>query len=132
MKREDIDYHAVKGAHAVIHERLLNWARWSRSSPSSVACQPMFRGYRPYAFPESQGGGIPVDTLDAVAIQKLMIRVPEKHRWAIQWHYCFPFISPFKVCRHLGVSRSALNDLVNDGRTMLRNCGETLTWSGNE
>lgn len=124
MQRDDLDLHAVRPIHIRIHERLLNWARWSRASGSSSGCQPMFKHYRAYAFPESSGGGIPVDTVDAVSIQKLFARLPEKHRWAVQWSYCFPFISPFKVCRVLAVSRSGLVELVHDGRTMLKNQAE--------
>ena len=126
MKREDTDFHTVRAGHTAIHGRLLNWARWTRSHSASPSVQPMFRGYRPYAYPEAQGGGMPIDTLDAVGLQKLMHRLPEKHRLVIQWSYVFPFLSPFKVCRHLAVSKSGLAELVHDGRTMLKNQSQQL------
>jgi hypothetical protein len=81
----------------------------------------MFQGYRADGYHELQGGAIPVDSLDATAMQKLFPRLPEKHRWALQWSYCYPFIHQGKVCRVLAVTRPALCELVHDGRSMLKN-----------
>lgn len=120
MRREPVDFFTVRAGHEAIHERLTNWARWSRGGRGGSSTLPMFRFYRPDGYHELTGG-IPVDSLDATRIQKLMVVLPEKPRHAVQWSYCFPFIHVQKVCRVLAVSRDALGELVHDGRSMLRN-----------
>jgi hypothetical protein len=121
LRRETHDFHEVRVVHLEIHERLNNWARWARDGRGMGNVSPMFRHYKPYAFPEAIGGSKNVDTLDAVAIQKLFSQIPEKNRWAIQWSYLFPFINAGKVCRHLAVTRIGLSDLIHDSRTMMKN-----------
>lgn len=121
MRRDEIDFFEVRHAHIEIHERLLNWARWSRGGRGGSNVQPMFQGYRAGGYHELHGGGMPVDSLDATAIQKLFPRLPEKHRWALQWSYCFPYIHYGKVCRGLAVPKPALCELVHDGRSMVKN-----------
>lgn len=120
MKRDAIDFFEVRPAHRAVHESLLNWARWARGGRGGSAMLPMFQHYRPDGYHELTVA-IPVDSLAATKLQKLMIVLPEKHRWAIQWHYVKPWIHPLKVCRVLAVSRDALAELVHDGRSMLRN-----------
>ena len=114
------DFHAVRHEHTAIHERLLNWARWSRTHRGGYATLPMFRLYRPDNYERTPGEAAP-DSLDAVALQKLFAHVPEKNRWALQWAYCYPFISPQKACRALVVTRAGLCELVHDGRSMVKN-----------
>jgi len=120
MKRDSIDFHAVRLEHEAIHARLCNWARWARGSRSGSSTLPMFHGYRPDGYHELTVC-IPIDSLDAVKLQKLFILLPEKHRWALQWSYVKPWIPEQKVCRVLAVSRVGLSDLVSNGRTMLKN-----------
>lgn len=124
MKRECVDFFYVRSGHAEIHERLLNWSRWARGGRGGGNVLPMFKDYRPDGYHELMGGGIPIDSLDAVALQKLFAGLPERNRWALQWHYRYPFIRVEKVCRVLAVSRASLSELVHDGRTMLKNRGE--------
>jgi hypothetical protein len=81
----------------------------------------MFQNYRPDGYHELAGGGTPIDTLDAVALQKLFVHIPEKHRWALQWSYRYSFISVNKACRAFGMSRPDLCELVHDARSMLKN-----------
>jgi hypothetical protein len=121
MKRDPIDFFVVRPEHREIHDRLCNWARWSQSGKRGGAVLSMFAGYRPDGYYELQGGGIPVDSLDAVSLQKGMVVLPEKNRWAVQWSYAHPYIRVEKVCRVLAVNRSTLGDLVHGARTMLKN-----------
>lgn len=120
MRRDAVDFFAVREIHRDIHERLLNWAKWARGGRGGGNVLPMFRLYRPDGYHELTGT-VPVDSLDATRLQKLMVVLPEKHRWAIQWTYCFPFIHVQKVCRVLAVNRPALCELVHDGRSILNN-----------
>lgn len=124
MRRDPVDFFVVRAGHEAIHERLTNWARWSRGGRGSTSTLPMFRFYRPDGYHELTAA-IPVDSLDATRVQKLMVVLPEKHRWAMQWSYAHPWIHVQKVCRVLAVSRDALAELVHDGRSMLRNRSET-------
>lgn len=121
VRRDDVDFFEVRHPHAEIHARLLNWARWARGGRGGGSVLPMFKDYRADGYHELQGGGIPIDSLDATAIQKVFAVLPEKHRWALQWTYCYPFIHVSKVCRVLAVTRPALGELVHDGRAMAKN-----------
>ena len=83
---------------------------------------PMWANYKP----ERDNGHaaeahIPIDTIDGHNMEKAVFELPEKHRAAIRWHYCFFYISPGKTQRALGVTRSGLMDLIHDGRSMLTN-----------
>lgn len=122
MKRDAVDFFSVRAGHEAIHDRLTNWALWSRGGRGGSSTLPMFRFYRPDGYHELTAS-IPVDSLDATRLQKLMVVLPEKHRWAIQWGYVFSFIPVWKVQRELGVTRTGLYDLIHDARSMLKNRG---------
>lgn len=81
----------------------------------------MFRGYTPYLYPEAQGGAKPVDVLLALAVQRAFVRLPERHRAVLSWAYCYPWINPGRVQRHLAVTREGLCKLLTDARTMIGN-----------
>lgn len=123
MKREDIDMHSVPEHQRAIHERLVNWARWVEVRPH-YAMSPMFKimGYRSnsrqWHAPEIRPM---VDLLDALAVEKTMRHLPEKNRAALQWHYLYPFILPWRACRFLGVSQEGLRQLVVNARKMVDN-----------
>ena len=116
-----IDYSHVPERHTAIHARLENWARWVRVRPHGWQVAPMFRLYqsksRQWEAPVIQN---PVDTLDAVVVEKAVSALPEKHRAAIRWSYVHAG-NPVAMARRLGVSKQGLADLVDAGRTMLKN-----------
>ena len=62
----------------------------------------------------------PVNTLDAVLVEKAVAALPEKHREAVRWWYVYRR-DPVAMARNLGVSKQGLADLVEAGRTMLKN-----------
>ena len=64
--------------------------------------------------------GVPVNTLDAVLVEKAVYALPEKHREAVRWWYVYRR-DPVAMARNLGVSKQGLADLVEAGRTMLKN-----------
>lgn len=120
MRRDPVDFFEVRPAHAVIHGRLLNWARWCRGSRAGSDTHPMFRGYRdnyPIAAPSPE----PIDTLDGHRVEKLVVALPEKHRASLQWHYVYGWISPTKMRAKLGLTYAGLYETVHDARTMLNN-----------
>ena len=118
---EIVDYNYVQDRHQVIHERLENWRRWVMVRPHGWQTAPMFRMYqskaRQWHAPVIQ---TPVDTLDAVLVEKAVAALPEKHRAAVRWSYVHCG-NPVAMARTLAVSKQGLADLVDAGRTMLNN-----------
>lgn len=124
MRREEhVDYHLVADHHLGIHARLEAWARWVRVRPHGWQTAPMFRQYRSKAFqwhtPEFRQ---PVNTLEAMEMEKAVSALPAKHRDAIRWAYVWQQ-SPIAEARRLGVSKQGLLELIGQGRTMLVNRG---------
>jgi len=121
VQETTVDYNHVPERHAAIHARLENWARWVRVRPHGWQTAPMFRMYqsraRQWEAPVIQN---PVDTLDAVVVEKAVSALPEKHRDAIRWWYVHAG-NPVATARALAVSKQGLADLVDAGRTMLQN-----------
>lgn len=116
--------HVVRFSHEPVHERLTNWARWTRSTGRGASSSPMFRHYRAPKNRDSMDDlRIPVDGLDASAIERIVASLPEKNRDAIRWWYVYSAIGLdiWKACRYLGVTRDGLAELVHDGRTMVKN-----------
>lgn len=119
--QETVDYNHVPAHHKAVHERLENWRRWVIVRPHGWQTAPMFRLYqskaRQWEAPVIQN---PVNTLDAVMLEKAVAALPEKQRDAIRWSYVHCG-SPLAMARTLAVSKQGLADLVDSGRTMLRN-----------
>ncbi len=119
--REIVDFNHVATEHKAIHARLENWRRWVIVRPHGWQTAPMFRMYqskaRQWEAPVIQN---PVDTLDAVLLEKAVYALPEKHREAVRWWYVYRR-DPVAMARSLGVSKQWLADLVDAGRTMLQN-----------
>lgn len=123
-KRVQIDFHHVEEGHEEIHHRLENWARWCRGRQSPTA-SPMFRMAQASARSKAEYGALTatmVDPADAVRIAKLLWRLPEPHRKALQWCYVKP-VSPLAAARDLGTNFDGLYRFVRDGRQMLINLG---------
>lgn len=119
--QEAVDYSHVKPEHEAVHERLSNWARWVRVRPQGWQTAPMFRLYqskaRQWEAPVIQD---PVNALDALAIERAVSALPHKHRAAVRWSYVHAG-NPVAMARALAVSKQGLADLVDSGRTMLKN-----------
>ena len=124
MRREDhVDYFLVPDGQLAIHERLEAWARWVRVRPSGWQVAPMFRQYRSKAWQWERPEPRPsVNIPEAVAMEKAVSLLPEKHREAIRWSYVFSG-NPVGMARRLAVSKQGLLELVQAGRTMLTNRG---------
>ena len=115
-----VDFTHVAAHHRQIDERLTNWARWVIPRPTSWIA-PMWRGFKSSEiWATDPSVSIPIDSLDAQAVEKQVSALPEKNRDAIRWAYVFRG-HPSKMCRELGVTRDALADLIYTGRSMLIN-----------
>lgn len=121
VQETTVDYNHVQAHHEAIDARLRNWARWVIVRPHGWQTAPMFRMYqsrvRQWEAPVIQN---PVDTLDAVVVEKAVSALPEKHRAAIRWSYVHAG-NPVAMARALAVSKQGLAGLVGDGRAMLQN-----------
>ena len=124
MKREEhVDYHLVADHHLAIHAKLESWARWVRVRPSGWQMAPMFRQYRSKAWQWEQPViQSPIHIPDAVAMEKAVSLLPEKHREAIRFAYVW-CDSPIATARRLGVTKQGLQELIHAGRAMLTNRG---------
>lgn len=120
-KREQVDFHSVPEHQLGMDKRLHNWARWCASRSVGYSC-PMFRWAKPAQHWDPVYPPPPVDTIDAMRIEKGVCALPENHRAALQWCYVLRF-APAKACRTLGVAMDTLAKLVIDGRQMLANRG---------
>ena len=116
-----VDYNRVPDHHRAIHERLENWATWVRPRAHGWQTAPMFRMYqskaRQWEAPVIQNT---VNTLDAMKLEKAVAALPDKHRDAIRWSYV-KRSNPIGMAQKLAVSKQGLADLVDAGRTMLKN-----------
>ena len=118
---EIIDYCYVAPEHEAIHSRLTNWARWVRVHPHGWATTPMFRMFQSKARQwHAQVINDPVDTLDALLIERTVSQLPDKHRTAIRWSYVHCH-DPLGMARRLAVTKQGLAELVGTGRTMVIN-----------
>lgn len=114
-----VDFSRVEERHRAIHDRLVNWSRWCVSRGGRDV-HPMFRGFKSAQHWEAIPTADPVDSLDAVAIEKAVQKLPEPHRFAVRWCYVYGS-SPRKACQQAGVSKEGLALLIRDGRQMLVN-----------
>lgn len=122
MNRDQIDFHRINAIHEGVHLRLLNWARWVRPNHARSGLQPMFRQYRSTeTVSDPQDAHIPVDPIDGHDVEKVVVGLPEKHMTALQWGYVYPWIPLWRVRRELAVTEVALNELMNMGRSMVKN-----------
>ena len=119
--QETVDYNHVPEHHQAIHERLDNWARWVKVRPHGWATHPMWRqSLTSKQWDTVANISMPVNTLDAVLVEKAVSALPEKHRAAVRWSYVHAG-NPVAMARTLGVSKQGLADLVDAGRSMLKN-----------
>lgn len=117
--KEVIDYCHVQPEHEAIHARLTNWARWVSVRPIGCTTHPMWRkALTPRQWDVSPHTPLPVDTLDAVAVEKAVSALPVKQRAALRWSYVL-CRDPIGMARKLAVSKQGLQELVTDGRALL-------------
>ena len=120
MKR-DCDFSRIDARHDAVNLRLEAWARWVAVRPQAWKMQPMFRLYKPPPQWEPREIRVELNTLECHEIEKIVSRLPDKHRFVLRWAYVFPFIFISKVSKHLGVPQSGLAELVSDARDMVKN-----------
>lgn len=120
-KVKPVDYFYLPDHHQAVDARLQEWARWVRVRSFNWQTHPMWRNttsnWRQWHQPEISD---PVNTLAAMEVEKAVSKLPSKHRDALRWAYVFKG-NPVAMARNLAVSKDGLMDLINNGRTMLKN-----------
>ena len=115
------------------HERLVNWARWSRDRPAVVRCYSLEGRYRPELLrgdeeQERRHATVPVDVRDALRVYRAVNVAhgfPARMAFALAAEYVFrmpPEMFAGYMRRHgFPVRHRALAELVNDARYVARN-----------
>lgn len=116
-----IDFNAVPYKQEAIHSRLVNWARWVRPRRSSWV-HPMWRGFKPSEVWAGTAVSIPINTLDAQAVEKAISGLPDAHRFSVRWCYVYGG-NPRRAAREVGETLEGLAALISAARAMLINRG---------
>ncbi len=119
MTKTPIDFNSVLFAHEPMHERLINWARWVRPRASSWV-HPMWRGFKASEIWTGAQASVPLDPLDAQAVEKGVSALPEQHRFAVRWCYVYSG-QPRKAAQQVGETLEGLYALIVGARQMLIN-----------
>ena len=114
-----VDFFALDPKHRKIDERLVNWSRWVQVHPARFV-QPMFKGFKSSEVWAHHEISVPIDSLDAAAMEKQVSALPVNPRDAIRWAYVYR-VQPWRFCRSMGITQTTLADLIHDGRQMLVN-----------
>ena len=116
------DFNHIDVRHAAINAKLEGWGRWVTQTDTGGSVSPMFRQYRSHAWqweaPQLHAKGDPNEHME---IEKSVVRLPEKNRAAVQWAYAFHWVPVSAIRKELGMTRSALGQLLVDSRDMLIN-----------
>lgn len=133
MHREIPPHYLIPDELASTHERLVNWARWSRDRPAVVRCYSLEWRYRPELLrgdeeQERRHATVPVDVRDALRVYRAVNVAhgfPARMAFALAAEYVFrmpPEMFAGYMRRHgFPVRHRALAELVNDARYMARN-----------
>jgi len=92
---------------------------WVRVRPHSVVA-PMWKFYKAPPQWEPKEYRPTCDILDAQDFEKMVFKLPERHREALRWRYVYGG-SPLRACKALGLSYDGLHRHVRDGRQMVIN-----------
>jgi hypothetical protein len=117
-----------------IHNRLVNWARWSRSGKSSARTQSMEGRYRPEMLrdgeeAERRSASVPIDVRDALAVQRALCPTrgfPVKMRLLLSAEYIYRMDVPklqgyMRRHGHGGINARDIDGLVTDALTSASN-----------
>ena len=120
VKFEEVEY--VPSELKVTHERLINWARWAQCGGYvSLVIGSAEGRYRSPQHWHPVSPPIPIDTLDAVAVEKHVRLVPLKPwRELLKLHYVRR-LAPDHACRRLGLRYCDYGLTLNHARYMIRN-----------
>ena len=119
MTKPPIDFNGCSIAHEPIDLRLKNWARWVKPRASSWV-HPMWKGFQSSDTISGHAVSVPLNPLDAQAVEKGVSALPDAHKFAIRWCYVYSG-NPRKAAQEVGETLEGLSGLIVNGRQMLIN-----------
>lgn len=123
MKRED-EFELIARIQPElqsIHERLENWARWSRDRIRQGHCRSIeYRYNSGNVHQEDRGPRDQWDSLDAESLHRCVCEIPDRYRWLIHLWYCHLAPTGY-IRRALGIRRTEMVDELNRARRMVDN-----------
>ena len=121
MKMDDIDLiYRVMPEHEAIHARLENWANWSKDRFRFQHCASAEWRYKSPPNDDDRMPRVLWDSLDAIAMHRVICDLPYKHRMMLNmWYITKP---PIQVVRRkLGITRDGVSDVLRQARQMCIN-----------
>lgn len=109
MTPDDLWHHAVRYPEDLhpVHERIVNWARWSRDRPSACRVFSAERRYRPELLREDEEADrrqapYPIDVRDALRVYRAITRPQFPREFALTLAAEFIFrLPPDRFCAYL-------------------------------
>jgi hypothetical protein len=78
-------------AHKDLEQRIINWSKWAKSSLKiPVSCKSLENRYRSPQHWHAEEARMPIDILDAVEIEKAIIKLPRPQLNIIVYAYIRP------------------------------------------
>lgn len=104
-----------------IHERLLNWAEWSRDRIRRGHCRSIeYRFQSGDVHQEDRGPKSEWDSLDAEKLHSVVCAMPEKYRWLLHLHILHRANEGY-IRRVLAIHRSEIVSEIHLAMRMVRN-----------
>ena len=131
MKMDDIDLiYRVMPEHEAIHARLENWANWSKDRFRYQHCASAEWRYKSPPNDDDRMPRVLWDSLDAIAMHRVICDLPYKHRMMLNMWYIHHddkdrhMKRPSKqamIRRKLGLTRDGAADTLKQARQMCIN-----------
>ena len=121
MKMDDIDLiYRVMPEHEAIHARLENWANWSKDRFRFQHCASAEWRYKSPPNDDDRMPRVLWDSLDAIAMHRVICDLPYKHRMMLNmWYITKPPMPAMR--RKLGLTRDGAADTLKQARQMCIN-----------
>jgi hypothetical protein len=128
MSKENVcGLNIVHAQHYAIDVRLQNWARWARPCGQVSKVSPMFKYYRPRLENIDMAEGSAdtrhslgeIDVLDAIEMEKKIVRLRSIQRIVIVWYYIDDKGSPGRLKRRLARGYSTIASTLHAARDSL-------------
>lgn len=107
-----------------IHERLENWAAWSRDRIRQGHCRSIEFRYKSSEIWDDAEPRAMWNSLEADALHRHVCEIPEKSRWLLHLHYIHKAPEGY-MRRKLGLHRDALVTEMHSAMRMVRNRART-------
>ena len=116
----DISYVRIQPEHALVHDELVRWARWSRSRPIYQSCRSLEGNYRSPQIWYPEPPKTPMIIKDVLAVEKAVVKLPASSMQHIKFWYLERRSLDY-ARRSLGLTQDGAIQHINRARSMVRN-----------